>query len=204
MPPERASSFLSAPPRDPDELEDFPALVLPGGAEVHRIHSTELGAWYFNARDTWRFNPCSVAGLGACYLAERPVAGLLEIYQGVAVVDERDIAGKAHFTATLQADVRLADCCVPAVGEFGVNGEIHTTIDYDLTQAWAAALARAGFAGLRYFCRSDPAMSLIGYAFFDRAGEAPLGRWPAGRDAPIGENILREAEDHGLRVRPAP
>lgn len=178
--------------------------VLPVGAEVHRIHSADLGAWYFNAQDTWRFNPCSVAGLGACYLAERPVAGLLETYHGVTVVDEQDIAGKAHFTATLQADVRLADCCVPAAGEFGVNGEIHTTTDYDLTQAWAAALAQVGFAGLRYFCRSDPAMSLVGYAFFDAVGEARPGCWPAGSDAPIGEGILREAEDYGLRVRPTP
>jgi RES domain len=91
-----------------------------------------------------------------------------------------------------------------AAGEFGVNSEIHTTIDYDLTQAWAAALAQAGFAGLRYFCRSDPAMSLLGYAFFDAAGEAPPGHWAEGRDVPIGENILREAEDYGLRVRPTP
>jgi hypothetical protein len=204
LPPERAPSFLSAPPQDVDELEGFPELVLPAGAEVHRIHSAELGAWYFNAQDTWRFNPCSVAGLGACYLAERPVAGLLEIYQGVTVVDERDIAGKAHFTATLQDAVRLADCCARAAGEFGVNGEIHTTIDYDLTQAWAAALARAGFAGLRYLCRSDPAMSLVAYAFFDAAGASPPGRWPDGRDAPIAESILREAEDYGLRVRPTP
>ena len=192
------------PPQDVGELEDFPVFVLRAGSEVHRIHSADLGAWYFNAQDTWRFNPCSVAGLGACYLAERPVAGLLETYQGVTVVDEQDVAGKAHFTAMLEADVRLADCCVPAAGEFGVNGEIHTTTDYDLTQAWAASFAQAGFAGLRYVCRADPAMSLIGYAFFDAAGEAPPGRWPAGRDAPISEDILREAEDYGLRVRPTP
>ena len=45
------------------------------------------------------------------------MAGLLEIYQGVTVVDEQDLAGKAHFTATLQAEVRLADCCIRAAGE---------------------------------------------------------------------------------------
>jgi hypothetical protein len=200
-----------APSQDLKELEDFPELVLRAGAEVHRIHSAELGAWYFNAHDTRRFNPCSVTGLGVCYLAERPVAGLLEIYQGMTVLDEQDLAGKAHFAATLQAEVRLADCCVPAAGEFGVNGEkfgvngeIHNTTDYDLTHGWAATLAQAGFSGLRYLCRSDPAVSLAGCAFFDVAGEAPPGRWPAGRDAPIGEDILREAEDYGLCVRPTP
>jgi hypothetical protein len=185
-------------------LENFPERVLHSGTEVHRIHAAELGAWYFEAQDTWRFNPCSVAGLGACYLAERPVAGLLEAYKGVTVVDEQDVAGKAHFTASLDVEVRLADCCVPAAGEFGVNGEIHTTTDYVVTQAWASALAHAGFAGVCYFCRSDPAMSLVGYAFFGDAGEAPLGRWPVGLDKAISENILREAEDYGLRVRPTP
>lgn len=203
MPPRRTRSFLSAPP-NPRELKDFPELVLGPGTEVHRIHLAALGAWYFNAADTWRFSPCPISGLGACYLAERPVASLLESFKGVSVVDEQDVIRRAHFSATLGTAVRLADCCVPAARWFGVNGEIHTTTDYGITQAWAAALSRAGFAGIRYFCRSDPAMSLIGYALFDDAGEAPPGRWPTGRDTPIGDDILREAEDYGLSVRPAP
>lgn len=202
MPPRRAPSFLASPPQDVNELANFPELVLPAGAEVHRIHSADVGAWYFNAEDTWRFNPCSTAGLGACYLAERPVAGLLESFKGVSVVDEQDIAAKAHFTVTLEAEIRLADCCAPAAGDFGVNGEIHTTTDYAMTQAWAAAFAQAGFAGVRYLCRSDPGMSLIGYALFDRAGGASRGRWPAGRATAISEDILEEAEAYGLRVRP--
>ncbi len=183
---------------------DFPAHVLRPGFVVHRIHLATLDAWYFNADDTWRFNPCSISDLGACYLAERPVAGLLETFKSVTVVDERDVANRAHFSATLTAAVRLADCCASAAGEFGINGEIHSTTDYDMTQAWAAAFAAAGFAGVRYLCRSDPAMSLIGYALLDTTGKAPPGRWPTGRDIPIGDDILREAEDYGLRVRPAP
>lgn len=201
MPPRRAPSFPASPPQDAGELANFSELVLGAGAEVHRIHSVDLGAWYFNAEDTWRFNPCSIAGLGACYLAERPVAALLESFKGVSVLDEQDIAAKAHFTVTLEAEICLADCCVPAAGDFGVNGGIHTTTDYAMTQAWAAALAQAGFAGVRYFCRSDPGMSLIGYAFFDKAGGASRGRWPAGRDTSISEDILEEAEAYGLRVR---
>jgi hypothetical protein len=85
-----------------------------------------------------------------------------------------------------------------------VNGEIHTTPDYSITQAWASALAAAGFEGVRYLCRSDPGMRLVGFALFDRAGQAPDGRWPQGRDEPVGEAIVREAEAYGLIVRPAP
>jgi len=204
LPPRRAPSFLGSPPKDVNELADFPELVLGAGAEIHRIHSAGVGAWFFNADDAWRFDPCSIAGLGACYVAERPVAGLLESFKGVSVVDEQDIAAKMHFTVTLEDEIRLADCCVPAAGNFGVNGEIHTTTNYEVTQAWAAALARAGFVGLRYLCRSDPVMSLIGYAFFDTSGEALTGRWPVGRDTEISEEILEEAEAYGLRVRPTP
>ena len=204
MPRSRGKTYLAAPPRDPEELRRFPHSILRAGKEVHRIHSVGLAAWYFGADDAWRFNPCAVPNLGACYLAERAVAGLLETYKGVTVVAEEDLAVKAHFTATLERDVRLANCCVRAAGAFDVNGEIHTTSDYALTQAWAGALASAGFEGIRYFCRSDPAMGLVGYALFDTAGVAPPGRWPAGRDAPVDESIVREAEEYGLRVRPTP
>jgi hypothetical protein len=93
----------------------------------------------------------------------------------VSVVEEQHVARKAHFTAALEDDIRLADCCASAVGDYGVNGEIHTTTDYDMTQSWAAALVQAGFRGIRYLCRSDPAMSLIAYVFFGIAGEARQG-----------------------------
>ncbi len=182
----------------------FPELIVPAHAVMHRIHRAELGAWWFDSSDAWRFNPCGIPDLGACYLGERPVAGLLEVFKGFTVVDEADIQARAHFSASLRKPLRLADCCAPAVNGFGVNGEIHTTTDYEITQAWASALAGAGFAGVRYLCRSDPAMRLVGFALFDRAGEAPEGRWPKGRDRPVSEEVLRQAEQYGLIVRPAP
>lgn len=198
------ASYLAAPPADADALRGFPQAQLSAGTEIHRIHSAALGAWYFSGEETWRFNPRGVPGHGACYFAERAVAGLLESYKGVTVVAEQDVAAKAHFTVALEAEVKLADCCAAAALGFGINAEIHSTTNYELTQAWATAFAVAGFAGVRYFCRSDPAMDLIGYALFDAAGEAAPGRWPTGRDQPIGEALLREAEDHGLRIRPTP
>jgi hypothetical protein len=199
-----AASHLKAPPADPGALHRFPARILPAGAEVHRIHLADRSAWYFNATDASRFTPRTIAGLGACHLAERPVAGLLETFKGLTVVDEEDVLRRRHFRAALRKQLRLADCCVPGAGRHGVNGEIHTTTDYEITQAWASAFASAGFAGIRYLCRSDPGMSLVGYALFDEAGEPPPRRWPAGEDTPIGEDVLREAESFGLSVRPTP
>jgi len=171
---------------------------------MHRIHRAALGAWWFDASEAWRFNPCGAPGLGACYLGERAVAGLLEVFKGLRVIDEVEVRMRTHLCVTLESSIRLADVCASAANSFGVNGEIHSTTDYVLTQQWASALALAGFAGVRYLCRSDPGMQLVGYALFDRVGEAPAGRWPGGGDRPIGDELLQEAERYGLLVRPAP
>lgn len=199
-----AASYLEQPPADPAALAGFPRVVLPAGSEIHRIHSAGRGAWYFNDDDAWRFNLCDVPGRGTCYLAERPVAGLLETFKGITVVDEGDILVKAHFHVELDRDLRLANCCDKKARDFGVNAEIHSTLDYPTTQAWAAALDAAGFDGIRYLCRSDPEMHLVGYALFGPAGAPPPGDWPGGFDVQISDEILAEAEAYGLRVRPTP
>ncbi len=203
-PSRRARSYLERPPSDPNDLAGFPAKVLRAGTRLHRVHSAVLGAWYFNPDATWRFNPTGSLSRGACYFAERPVAGLLESYKGFRMVDEKDVATKAHFIVELEEDLRLADCCAMAAGDFGVNGEIHTTTDYDLTQEWASSLDDAGFAGIRYYCRSDPSLRLVGFALFDAAGAAPAGGWPAGSDRPVSDAVIAEAEGYGLRIRPTP
>jgi hypothetical protein len=197
-------SFLSAPTVSPTALKQFPAVVLPVGTALHRIHAITRGAWYFDDEPMARFNPVGRRGFGACYFAERPVAGLLERYKGITMVDEADVAANAHFSVNLEVRLRLADLCSSGARRFGLTGEIHTTPDYAITQAWATALARAGFKGIKYLCRSDPGMRLVGFALFDVAGAPPPRRWPAGDDRPISDTIIREAEDYGLYVRPTP
>jgi len=204
LPASSARSLLRPPPDDPGELTGFPQHLLGKGSELHRIHRAELNPWFFSSGPLWRFNPCEIRGLGACYLGEKPVTGVLETFKGIQVVDEAELRVRAHFSARLDRQLRLADCCAPAAARFGVNGEIHTTPDYERPQEWASALARAGFAGIRYLCRSDPGMQLIGYALFDDAGQAPPNRWPDGTDQPITDDTVREAERYGLRISPAP
>jgi hypothetical protein len=204
LPSSSGRTYLEKPPDDPSELAGFPTHVMRAGSAVHRIHRADLGAWYFNADNKWRFNPCLVADLGACHLAEQPVAGLLEVFKGFELVDEAELRVRSHFDAVIDRDLRLADCCAAPAAAFGVNGEIHSTPDYELTQRWASGFAAAGFQGVRYLCRSDPRMRLVGYALFDHAGLAPAGRWPAGVDRPIAEEIVRAAEPFGLRFRPTP
>jgi len=202
--PPSSASLLRPPPDDADELSGFPEHVLGTGSELHRIHRAQLNPWFFSSGPLWRFNPCEIRGLGACYLGEKPVTGLLETFKGIQVVDEVELRTRSHFSTRIDRQLRFADCCAPAAARFGINGEIHTAPDYARPQEWASALARAGFAGIRYLCRSDPGMQLIGYALFDDAGQAPPGRWPDGTDQSITEDTVREAERYGLRISPAP
>jgi hypothetical protein len=144
------------------------------------------------------------AGLGTCYLAQRAVGGLLEAFKGMRMVSTEDIDARRECDLVLTRDLLLANCCVAAAGTFGVNAEIHTTEDYDKTQAWAAAFHAAGFHGIRYFLRSDPSLKLTGYALFDTEREPPARRWRAGDSHDISPSTLAEAARYGLRVAPTP
>ena len=99
-------------------------------------------------------------------------------------------------------EVLLADCTEERARALGVTGEIHSTADYAQTCRWAAALAAAGFGGIRYLLRHDPAQPLAGVALFGPAGEAP---WPAPPGEPIGLDLQREVEARfGVRILPVP
>jgi len=99
-------------------------------------------------------------------------------------------------------ELLLADCMEERARALGVTGEIHSTPDYSLTRRWAAALAEAGFGGIHYLLRHDPAQRLVGVALFGPAGEAS---WTAPSAEPLGPGILREVEARfGLRILPVP
>lgn len=104
----------------------------------------------------------------------------------------------------MDRDLRLAYLDHKHAAKMNVNGEIHTTTDYDKTQRWSAALRQAGFDGLRYRCRSDPSVNLVGFALFDDQGPAAPGRWPDGDDRDISHGLLAEAAEYGLTILPTP
>jgi RES domain len=188
----------------PDDLGRFPAYSLRRGTEIHRNHRWDKDPWWFASSGEGRFDLVGRQGFGTCCLAQRPVGGLLEAFKGLRVVSEDAVDKRREFSTTVSRGLRLANCCVKAASRFGVNAEIHSTTDYDKTHAWAAALHKAGFDGIRYFLRSDPALKLIGYALFDEAGEAPPGRWPSGRSDRVAPATLREAREYGFEVIPVP
>jgi hypothetical protein len=98
--------------------------------------------------------------------------------------------------------VLLADCSSGLCREFGLTGELHSTLDYPLTQAWAAAFAGADFDGILYLLRHDPGQRLVGVALFGPAGASGQPFTPGD---PIGRDVIEEAERRfGVRVMPAP
>lgn len=163
-----------------------------------------MDPWWFSSSGRGRFDLKLVRGYGTCYLAQTEVAGLLETFPGMQVVDEADVDKRATFEVVLAAPQRLANCCAPSAGKFGVNAEIHDGLDYEKCQRWAAAFYGANFDGIRYFVRSDPGRALIAYALFDPAGQAPAGRWLAGSSNPVSAKARLDAERYGLSVRPTP
>lgn len=201
-----AASYLGEPPSDPNDLAAFPAYELPAGATLHRVHRKGRGAWFFSTDPDSRFTPLALPGEGTCYFALQPVAALLEALRGYrfGVIAEDDILTRRLFTVTLDRGLRLGDLTHPHAARWGVNGEVHATTDYGKTQRWAGRLLEAGFDGVRYLCRSDPGLELVGVALFDAAGEAPDGRWPDGIDAEIGDALMDEASTYGMLVLPTP
>ncbi len=165
------------------------------------MHRREHGPWWFSTDGSGRFDLCGPRG--TCYLARDPTAALLETHKGLTVVTEEALDERLLFEARIGRRLRLANCCAPGAREFGVNAEIHDTPEYAKTRRWASAFDRAGFDGVRYFVRSDPSRTLVGYAIFGEVTAARAG-WPTGNSARISYEELRKAERWGLRIRPTP
>ena len=118
----------------------------------------------------------------------------------MGVVAEADVVARRQTTVSPAAAILLANCTSPRALGFGVIGAIHSTPDYELTQAWAAAFLHAGFGGVRYFVSHDPSQKLVGVALF---GSAPLAT--AVRTGPIPPEVISDAERRfGIKVRPLP
>lgn len=196
-----ASAYLGEPPPD---LRGFPSYTLRRGSPVHRVHRSDRDPWWFSSDGRGRFDLVLRPGRGTCYLARTPAAGMLETFKGIRLLPEAEVERRRVFTARFERPLRLGNCCAAGAARFGVNSEVHSTADYGKTQRWAAAFADAGFDGVRYFIRSDPSSSLIGYALFGDAGEAKVGAWPRGESAHIAAATCTEVERWGLRVVPVP
>lgn len=179
---------LKSPPASPSDLANFPRRELGPGSTLWRVVDAGRGPWWFNCSPGGRFNLS--APFGTCYVAADPLSALLEVLGP----DLTDGLVPAEFLARRRMrclDVPrlfdLADLTSRAARVFGVTLEIHTITPYDLPQAWARQLHRAGRHGVAYFLRHDPSAGL-GFGIFGRAGERTS--WKRGRLALIGPDLM--------------
>ena len=183
----------------------FPRRTLRGDREIYRIHRADLDPWWFSSDGTGRFDPVGT-GLGACYLAEAPLGAWVEVFRKAMVIAEPDIHGRSLFGAQLGRDLKLADLTSHRALQFGVTATLGANAEYRESQAIAADAVAAGFDGLRYFVRHDPAQNLAGLALFAQTGEADDETlWPGGRDTQIPADLIADARrDFNYRVLPVP
>ena len=188
-------------------LRGFPQRTLRGAHELYRIHRAVNGPWWFSADGSGRFDPVG-SGLGACYFGTVPLGAWVEVFRKQMLLAEETVLARALFSVALGRDVKLADVTSRRALEHGITATLGAGDDYAPSQGFAAQAVAAGFDGVRYFARHDPAQKLYGIALFGPAGASdpadPL--WPSGSDEhPIPEALVQDAvKRFGYRVLPTP
>ncbi len=187
------------------KLERFPRRTLRGDRTVVRVPRAALGPWWFSSDGSGRFDPTGGA-MGACYLAEQPLGAWIEVFRKQMLLAEEEVHARCLLSVALGRDVRLADLTSRRALAFGVTASLSADPDYAASRAFADRALTAGFAGVRYWLRHDPAQRLYGIALFGPAGapdpEDP--NWPPGTDSPIDDELLAAARAFGYRVLPVP
>lgn len=190
-------------PDPPESLEGFPEAVLGPPVSLLRVHR-QREPWYFaSAGDGGRFD--LAAPEGTCYGSDSHLGAFVEHF-GPLIAPGRAIplrALRARHLSNLEIDgqLRLADLTArSALGRFGITVELSVTVEYEKTRLWAAAFAAAGFDGIRYTARHDPAAQLRSIALFGKAGVTPLGS--ADSQALPPWLILKAATAFGITVAP--
>jgi len=184
----RNSLALRAPDETGLDFTRFPRKTMRVGSEWYRQHQDrpkpDRGAWYFAS-----YPPGDEGGGrfdlpdpdGTCYLATTEAGAVNELVGPDCAdrgwVDTDLIAGRVLSRLRLSEDVKVADITSPRATHFRATNELPATERYDLTQAWADTLHRAGFGGVHTMLRFTPGPTR-GLALFGAAGTpdpAPLG-----------------------------
>lgn len=172
-----SASGLDWPPDD-SELAHFPTTRrIP--RNLHRV-SEFVGTWWFASCPDGGGRFDLQQPEGACYLADDLETALGEklLRRPKKVVPAERLRELTHSRITLVKPLVIANLTSTRATAYGVNAEIHTTVDYAKPRAWAASLRRAGARGLRYAARSDPSLESRCVALFGGAGlhsRAPAG-----------------------------
>jgi hypothetical protein len=203
----RGDLALREPAHGSYDFSKFPRKTHRAASRWYRQHvdrpmDTDRGAWYFASHTAavvggGRFDLTNPHG--TCYLATTEQGAVNEcIGPEVAErgwVDADLVEGRVLSTLDLPWEVRAADMTSARAPSFRITNEIHSTGDYQTTQAWAQTLHDNDFGGVHYELRFTPGRSR-GLALFSDGG-APATK-PAGDPDP--SNLREVVEARGIEV----
>lgn len=134
-PATRGARRVSAPESGLD-VRNFPAVGLPAGRRLVRIHRKGLSPWWFSHDGCQRFD--IPAPYGTCYLAESPMGAFLDTLGRLVVVPRLEVEARRLAVVTLSGGLRLADCHAAAAAGYGVTATTSAGYPYEqVSQAWA-------------------------------------------------------------------
>jgi len=176
------------PPPSRAEILDFPVHVLTPAHNVAIYRITKPQDAAGNPRDVLYFGGSGLGrfdllggreddpkAVGICYLGTTAIACFLEKFGDLRVIPPSEVAANVLATIHVAREVKLADMCHGRVlGGFGLTAEIWTSGTYLRPQEWARALHQAGFGGIVYGTRHDPAGQLRAVAVFGSRSANPL------------------------------
>jgi hypothetical protein len=183
----------------------FPSRPLKAGTPLFRIHRARRGPTYFGGDGTWRFDPppSHRGRYGVCYLAVEDLASYVEVFGRIRVVPQTEIDRRRLSEMPPVRGLTVADLTNRKVlGDFGVTAAHSTSSDYTESQELSAHFFDAGFDGILYRIRHDPAMQLEAVAIFGESGDHPH-RFSPPKTGAISDDLIERGEAFGIEVVPS-
>lgn len=184
---------------------DFPARSIDTTTPLFRIHRHGHHPAWFNTDGTWRFDPPATHRdrFGVCYLGLEPLASYVEVFGRIRAVPRGEVGRRRLSELIVSHSMDVADLTNRTVlGDFGITATHSTGTHYGPAHELASHLFDAGFDGVLYRVRHDPAMTLEGIALFGEPGETP-DRFNAPKTAVIPESLIEAGRQFRIEILPA-
>ena len=138
-----------------------------------------------------------------CYLGHEPLASYVEVFGRFRAVPKAELDRRCLSELTVRRVVEIADLTDRTVlGAFGITAAHSVGTDYEPAQELASRLFGAGFEGIVYRVRHDPAMELEAVALFGEPGETP-DRFNPPKSSPIPQELIAAGQQFQIEVLPA-
>jgi len=184
---------------------DFPARRIDSATPLFRIHQRHRHPAWFNTDGLLRFDPPPGHRdrFGVCYLGLEPLASYVEVFGRIRAVPKAELDGRCLSELTARHVVEIADLTDRTVlGAFGITAAHSMGSNYEPAQELAGRLFGAGFDGIVYRVRHDPAMELEAVALFGEPGETP-DRFNPPKSSPIPQEVISAGQQFRIEVLPA-